>query len=442
MSIADIIADKLTKSGTALVPKHNSIFTAAEEYGDSAPVMRTAVKGLVNIVSNDVSRYRNVILQTANEIEDQVKTRSKVSSAGVADKIHFDIISYNNIIQVVSDLNITDVDAVTNVDQLPEQPGIIEFDKQTVMDNINNMPAALLSMYKELEVGLPDNHLENLHDQLFSNIGRNNQLLASFSYNILAKLNDVTLCLMLAYSYREGTLGTSNYPASQMRVKYINNLINILVTLLRVADKQYSSYVANDIVIINTKKDKDITTVAIVGDVYKKFLEDHNVDLIFGYALGNDTNRATIANLVSNEAMLLDTYAAATRMASVRASMEHINVLRLAYKLVIREHLDGLTESQLEDLGLLKDHVPEVANDADEYINSLNTEELLEVTKVTRHLTAIYVYNDEGFLRFSSYMQHYAKVFPKLEAAEVAACATIAHTIDILEEQISVEKVK
>jgi len=441
----NILAKKLFTKRIALNYKHNTIFTAISEYSSSSELVRKATIGLSKEVKADVNLFRNTILPVTKDFEVATKTKSKITPIAVADKVTIHTSQYNDGLDILEEVYNLDTNVVVSAPALPANPLIIRYDKGLIEDNITNH--RVKEAMDEILLEYEDGYLGTIHNKLFSGVSRNSDFIKNLGINALDNYNDLYLGLVLTLGYINGTIGVSNVVVAKVRPQYLYTLRDILVTALNNYRSTYDIYLKREFLISRVTTDESgKIRVYLIGELYSKYLEDHNVDAIIGYANNvKNSTRITLSDFVNNIDTYVDYYESAIRIASMRSAVDHVNVLRLAYKLVAREYLAGLTDGQLNNLDLTTDgltqlSVSDVNRSIEQYIDNLNTEELLEVTEVTRYIVSVFIYRNEGFLKFIGYMNYYTKLFPKLSVDEIATSAMVAHTMDKLEPQLIVEQ--
>jgi len=440
-----ILAKKLFTKRIALGHKHNTIFTAISEYGSGCDLVRKAVIGLSKEVKADVNLFRNTILPVTKDFEADTKAKSKITPIAVADKVTIHTSHYNDGLDILEEVYSLDTNVVVSAASLPTNPLIIRYDKDLVMGNVTNH--RVKEAMDEILLEYEDGYLGTLHNKLFSGVSRNSDFIKNLGINALDNYNDLYLGLVLTLGYISDTIGVSNVVVAKVRPQYLYTLRDILVTALNNYRSTYDIHLNREFLITRVNTDESgKTRVYLIGEIYSKYLEDNNVDAIIGFANNvKNNNRVTLSEFVTNIDTYVDYYESAIRIASMRSAVDHVNVLRLAYKLVSREYLADLTDGQLNKLDLTNDgltqlSVYDVNRNIEQYIDNLSTEELLEVTEVTRYIVSIFIYRNEGFLKFIGYMNYYTKLFPKLSVDEIATSAMVAHTMDKLEPQLIVEQ--
>jgi len=440
-----ILAKKLFTKRIALDYKHNTIFTAVSEYGSGSELVRKAIIGLSKEVKADVNLFRNTILPVTKDFEAATKVKSKTTPISVADKVTIHTSQYSDGLDILEEIYNLDTNVVVSAAALPNNPLIIRYDKDLVMGNITNY--RIKEVMDEILLEYEDGYITTLHNKLFSGVGRNSDFIKNLGINALDNYNDLYLGLVLTLGYIGGTIGVSNVDVAKVRPQYLYTLRDVLVTALNNYRNTYDICLKHEFLISRVTTDESgKTRVYLIGEIYSKYLEDHNVDAIIGYANNvKSATRLTLSEFVTDIDTYVDYYENAIRIASMRSAVDHVNVLRLAYKLVSREYLAELTDGQLNNLDLTTDgltqlSVDDVNRNIEYYIDNLRTEELLEVTEVTRYIVSMFIYRNEGFLKFIGYMNYYTKLFPKLSVDEIATSAMVAHTMDKLEPQLTVKQ--
>jgi len=437
MSIESIVGERIANVGTEISPKHNSIFTAIDDYGRQAGVVTTAIIGLAAGVSTNINRYRNIMLPTAKDLASMVSDKSTSAPVSLADKVVIQTTQYWDGVTILGETEILDTEIRGAYRDIPSDPLIVEYDKETVIENMSLGNNRVSTHIQELLLEQDDDFLEQLHNNIFNNVSSNNGYLQSLPHDPVANYTELFLGLVITLGYISGTIGVTNIPVESARSKYLYALRNMLITALAAYKDTYDEYLNQEILIAKSSTTSDgVTTMRLVSEVYGKYLDDHNIDPIIGCGLlHSDLTRVRLEDFLKELDANQTHYDAAMRIASIKATTDRINVLRLAYKLSTREYFNNLTEQTLADLDYDRESIPEVMVLVEEYINSLETDKLLDITDVSRHIVAYYIHADAEFLVFVDRMKYYAKVFPKLTVDEVATCAMIAHTIDVVSVQ-------
>jgi len=445
MSLVTRLASKLEEKGIRLVPKHNSVYTAIDEYGFEAPITQKAISGLATIVAGKVDHFRNVILPCSRILEKSVKDKSTVKPTSIVDKVHISILANQQNTDALTADNV-DTRSGAVFEDLPDRVWFVEYAKEYVDDVLATAPKAVAERAKYLLTELPDGALETIYKNIFGNISKTNEYLRDLPTSGSSKSAEIFIGLALALGMRDGSIGVSNLPSDQARISHLGRLIAFLTNLVVIIDNRYAELVKSEILIagIRTNDDGDVT-VSVVGDTYDKYLENHNVAAIIAYGAkeANEPGyrRVSLDTILMDVDMLLGYYEESIRMSNMKANIEHIEILRLAYRVAVSEHLNAMDEHELEVVGISEEGIAVINKHVDAFISSLAHDKLLDVTSICRILAGDYIYDDDSFEVFSDHMLHYAKVFPDLTPEEVATCATAALTVDFLSNQYTVEKV-
>jgi len=444
MSLVTRLASKLEEKGIRLMPKHNSVYTAIDEYGFEAPVTQKAISGLATIVADKVDHFRNVILPCSRALEKAVKDKSTVTPNSIVDKVHINILSNQQNTDALASSNVdTRLGAV--YEDLPDKVWFVEYSKEYVDDLLLTAPKAAGERASYLLAELPDGSLETIFKNIFGNVSKTSAYLRNLPVSISSKSAVIFIGLTMALGMRDGSVGVSNLPADQARVSHLSKLIAFLTNLVVLADGRHAELVKSEILIagVSAADDGDVI-VSVVNDAYDKYLENHNVAAIIAYGAreANEPGyrRVSLDAFLGDLNMLLGYYEESIRMSNMRANIEHIEILRLAYRVAVTEHLNAMDEHELEIVGIPEEGIAVINKHVDEFIKAVAHDKLLDVTAICRILAGDYIYDDESFEAFSEHMLHYAKVFPDLTPEEVATCATAALTVDYLTNQYTVEK--
>jgi hypothetical protein len=442
MGFERVIAKKITDKGVTLTPKHNSIFTAIDEHGMDSNIVHSAIEGMANLVTGDINRFRNVILPEAKEYESAVIEMTKQAPNSPADNVTIHTVEHHQGLELFPETLIPDAHVVATYQDLPDKPLLIEWDKTTVDDNIKSSNVELNDHIKELLLSYDDEHLKSLHNQVFGSLSKNNPTVVNLGTDIVGNYDNLVLLLVMTVGYVTGTLGVSNLQANEARIPYLYKFRNILVTLLSQYEKTYATYINNDVLVVDvTIGAKDSRSVTLVGETYKKYLEDHSVDAIIGLGLSNDpVRRLSYTRMVADIDKYTSVYDASIKVASVRAASDKLRVLRIAYVASIRKQLNDATEAQLEVMNIPRDNIPDVANLVSDRVKLLSDEELMDTTSITREIIGEVVYADPLFTPFVEYMEYYSKMFPKFSVDELVTASTVGIIIDRLEAHLDIEK--
>lgn len=442
MSIGHVIGKKLAEKGVILVGAHNSIYTAAKQFGIESPVVKTALNGAANVAKRDIDRYRNMMLPAARELETLIKSKAKTTPTTIADKVNIHVNNYSDGLDAVESLGNIDTLAVVSFTELPENPLVIEYDKQTVRNNLVSTNNHLNTLLEEILMEYEEGYIEKFHNGIFGNVSSNNPKIRELAYDPVSSHNELLLGLMLTTGYLNGTLGVSNMPGERARVEYLYVLRNAFVTALARYRSIYKGYLASNTLISKIiTKDDGITHVYLIGEVYSVYLNDHNVEPIIGCARSRmNASSVTLEKFLSDIESYQTYYNDQIRLASSTNTIAAITALRLAYKLSVRETLAGMSEDKLAMLGKTKEDVLDINNVVEKYIDELSAVSLQEITDISRGIIGNLIYSDTGFMVFVDNMVYYSKLFPKLTPDEVATAAAAAHVMNMLTVQLKFNK--
>jgi len=443
MGFERVVAKQLTDRGVLLTPKHNSIFTAIDENGIDSKLVRTAIAGMINLVTADINRYRNVILPEAKDYEQVVINMTKQDQSGPGDKVVIRIVEHHRGLELFPVTLVPDANVVAAYQELPDVPLIVEWDADTVKENIRSSNVELNDHIQELLHSYSDDHLKSLHEQVFGSLSKNNSLIANLGVDIVGNYDNIVLMLIMTTGYISGTLGVSNLQAPDARGRYLYKLRNVLVTLLSQYEKVYARYITNDILVVRGAINRDGTRdVTLVGENYQRYLEDYSVDAIIGLGLSNDDIRnISFDSMVANIDKYTGVYEASIKVASVNAAFNKIKVLKLAYTVAMRTRLNESTDTQLAGIGITRDSIPKLVNLVSSKIGTLSDEELMDTTTLTREIVGDIIHADPLFMAFIDHIDYYTKMFPKFTVDELVSAATVGIIIDRLETHITRETV-
>jgi len=444
MSLIERLDAKLKDKGIVLTAKHNTIYTAISDIGRGAPITNKAITGLATVVSDKINRFHGVILPCSRELEKSVKVKSTVKPDSLVDHVHIHVAGNQMNMDALIASNNVDPHAHAVFEDLPADVWFLEYEESEAVDAIKSAPKPMSDRADYLLMELPEGTLKRVHMEVFGNVSTSNLVLRNITTNPASTVADAFIALTLALGYRDGTLGVSNLPASKVRITHLPRLIAHLTTVVAAAESKHAELISSDVLISGlTKVGKDVI-VNVVGPVYEKYLAKHNVSAILAY--GAESSGDSTYRRVGLEAFLegvpkyLAYYDESIRMSNMKAAIQHIEVLRLAYRISVTDYLNSLEEEELEEVGIPSSGIKVIIKHVDDFVARLAHEDLLDVTAICRTLAGDFIYNDNEFELFSSHMLHYAKVFPDLTPEEVATCATAALTMDYLESQYTVER--
>ena len=439
MSVESTIAKHLADKGIILDAKHNSIFTAIDEYGMGHPIVAKAIRGLGNAVTADINRYRNVIIPDAKELCNMVSEASVGKQVNPADKVVFHVLSKYSLLDTLVELNKVDPRVVANASELPDNPLVIAWDEKVVATNIRLGNNVVATEFESIINELGKDIIHDVHEKIFTNVSRNSEYLTSVGYNVLGNYGELVVGLMLTLGYIEGDLGITNRKVGTVRSEYLYQLRDIFVTLITNYRTTYDNAVNSEVVIVNKDTTKrGMTTLTIVSDVYDKYLDDNSIDAIIGFGLSDSTDkRVRLSQLIENADKYISVYQAAVKAETVKAALGKVNAIRTLYEMKSVEFMNNISDDRKDVLGLTDETIASTREAIAKYVKGLSDEEVLDITNVTRIIVGTYVYTDTSFMDFVGYMNYYAKVYDKFTPDELATLSSVAITIDYLEDHIS-----
>jgi len=442
MSLSEVIAQKITDHNVAMVSKHNTIYTAADHYGMESSIVRKAILGLANEMSADINLYRNTILPVVSDFELAVKAKAKTSITTIADKVSLHVLTYQDGLDLMTSLGLVDPKTVATYQDLPSNPLVIEYDKDLVSASMSTSNNQLNTHINEIIMEHEADYVEDVHTAMFDNVSKTNSYIMELAYSPLRNYHKMIIALALVVGYINNDIGVANMAANKARTDYLYTLRAIISTGLSRYVTDYKRALESEALIVSIDRSDEIQ-VYLIGEIYDKYLDQHNVEPIIGYSSNEDNpSRVRLDNFLVSIDVYQSYYNEAVRLATIKSSINNINTLKLAYKLAAREYLNDMSDDQLEMYSLNKDSIPAINTIVEEYVNGLDNTELLEVTEISRAIVGNIIFGRPDFIKFVGYMNHYTKIFPDLNVDEIATSALAASIIDKLEEQLVVQRVK
>jgi len=442
MSVVTTIAKRITDSGIVLEPKHNSIFTAIKEYGPNDELTTAAIKGIVNYVSSNINTYRNMIIPDAKELRGMVKSKTAAVIPDAAKGVQLHILEKEEVVSIMSELDLVYPDAVSDYNKLPENPLLIESKLDDIRRLLRFDNHRLEEAVQSVAVEYSDSDLLALHDKTFSNVSKTNPFIRNLFLEDMHTVNDVTLILAMTIGYINGTMGVSNMPIEKAKTNYLYTLRNITTTILGAYNKRYNAMVSNNVLVVKSIVSGDSNDIYLIDSVYQEYLNSPNADAIVGAAHIDGLSRVKLEDFMVDIDKYVATYESVCKKAAIKASINNINVLRTAYVTSVNNFLDERDDTTLDAIGVSRDSITGIVKLARDYVNGLDDSELMEVTEVTRFLIAVVVYDRGDFMDFSGYMSHYNKIYPKFTVEELATISTVGVVMDVLMPQFNTVEIK
>ena len=433
MSLESLLAEKLFENSKVLEYKHNTIFTAIDQYGINSPMVTTAINGVSNIIANKVNIYRNNIIPDAEAIEAKLKEVAIVPSHNVTDDVSLHVLNYQSGFDLLKELDLIDPLAVADPSMLPNKVAYINYDEDLVSGAFRTGNNKLDSYIKEILLEYKDSYVKELHEKLFLDLRKSNKFLNDLILDPIDNHNDILLSLILVLHYVNNTVGVTNIDPKELRVQYLYKLRDILSSSLAHYAKLYQRDLERDAFIVGVDKGH----VTLIGEAYSKYLEEHSIDAIIGYAK-TETKPIKYNKFIEHYQFYTEKFEEAVKVSYYKSNINLVSRYRHGYELAVRKFLEDTSDSNLDQMGFSRADIPVVVAEVSKYCRELKEEEIMETTETSRYITAVMLYDMPDFLEFSDYMEHYARVFPKYDITEVGTLATAAITMDLLSDQLVV----
>jgi len=423
MSIKEL-ATKLASEGKCVSRKHNSIFSAMEEYGSHSQIVLAAINGMGSQITANVELYRGSILPDARELAIRVKEATKATPVDPGAKVHIHVMEQPAILDSLTRSGDIDPLVSANRTDLPRSPLVVE----TVP---NPEHTDVLDMIKEAAFNLGyadvDKGINALVTSVFDNVSSNNMQLADLSDRSHLDHNELTILLGITMAYIKSDIIKTNMGKARANTEYLYKLRNILVTLLRnVRTKGVGS---------NT-----VTTVYVVASVYQTYLEDNNIDNIIGAVYSHHLESFSMLVADVADSKYKDIYLERVRMESIKSALGNVNATRIAFPAVLAKLLSESTDESLDSRGIVRDDIGDIIKETTSMVGALSEHELMELTETSRAIMGAIVYQREDFFDFVSDMKTYHELYPKFTPEELATTATVAYVTRVLIEQLAVGK--
>jgi len=445
MSIKEL-ATKLASEGKCVSRKHNSIFSAMEEYGSHSQIVLAAINGMGSQITANVELYRGSILPDARELAIRVKEATKATPVDPGAKVHIHVMEQPAILDSLTRSGDIDPLVSANRTDLPRSPLVVETvpnpDIWTVLHT------DVLDMIKEAAFNLGyadvDKGINALVTSVFDNVSSNNMQLADLSDRSHLDHNELTILLGITMAYIKSDIIKTNMGKARANTEYLYKLRNILVTLLRAYSKRLTTQASRGTLIANVRTkgvgSNTVTTVYVVASVYQTYLEDNNIDNIIGAVYSHHLESFSMLVADVADSKYKDIYLERVRMESIKSALGNVNATRIAFPAVLAKLLSESTDESLDSRGIVRDDIGDIIKETTSMVGALSEHELMELTETSRAIMGAIVYQREDFFDFVSDMKTYHELYPKFTPEELATTATVAYVTRVLIEQLAVGK--
>jgi len=430
----------INERGYSTVYKHNSIFTLLSEYGNNNKLSLDAISGLSAKVGRSVELFKNSILPAANLIEKDIKEKASTKVVTVIERTKFVVHNYNDTIDILKDSGLTDLDSVSAISSLPVNPLVVELgvdDAYELLVTTSNRE--FNAAVREIAHSKPNNHVSKLYHDIFGGLSSSNVRLSNMIAEPVNNIDDIIMLYSMTLNYIQ-TLGVANQSVMVAKTQYLNKLIQILNSSIKLYVNKYNFYRTTGILIMNIKRDRDLFEIDVIGETYSKYLEENTVNAIFGYALTSEgAADISMKTIVSESERYVGVYDASMRRDALKAELNNTVATRIAYTVVFAKYLNELTDQQLVDNTGITDRT-KLIKAINDYIDNATPAMLNDITNTVRGLVGTVIFNRPDFVEFVANMRYYNELDTNLSPEEVATAATTAMVVTYLLRQINFNK--
>jgi len=446
MSIKEL-AVKMANENKFVTHKHNTIFSAMEEYGSHAPIVLSAISGMAAQVSANVELYRNSILPDARELADKVKEAAKAAPVDPGAKVRIHPMEHPAILEQLERSGDIDINVVASVSDLPRNPLVIEPGAEPMLpgglhnDVLDTLKESFLNMgYSDVVKGVRD-----MADTVFGNVSSSNRRLVAAGVHSHLDHNELTVLLAMTISYIKSDSLRTNMSKNRADVEYLYKLRNVLVTLLKMYSERLKAVESRDVLIsrsrVNGVGSGLVCDVYVTAGVYQRYLEDNNIDNIIGAAYERSMAPSNMTRTEVSDPKYKDAYLKRVRMESIKSSLGAVNATRVAFPAVLSKMLSEVSDESLDARGIERDDIGEIIKETTKLVEALSEHELMELVETSRAIMGAVVYQRPDFFDFVSDMKSYHELYPNFTPEELATTATVAYITRAMLEQLTVVKV-
>lgn len=186
-------------------------------------------------------------------------------------------------------------------------------------------------------------------------------------------------------------------------------------------------------------KSNSFKEIIVIESVYNQYLkEDGRPEALYGYALDNAGTSVSIVNIKEKEDAYITRWNSYVSNENMKHKLSTVEHHRMAYRLGMTELVNNFMS---EDL---KEQVPyhilaDIGDLVIEYMNSVNSNELLDVNKTVDFIIAKIMFKHTNTATFIGYMKEYSKMDNTLTPKQTATYASMDLILDYLLTQVTIK---
>ena len=391
------------------------------------------ISGTADMIGNEVSLYKNLLLPFMNEYKETV-AKLVAEKIGKVDLSMYKVIPLEipSIIKEYFDKKL--ISKESKQMELPVGTLVIENPGAAVIRSYLKSETPSIQMFiDELLEGTTDDELISLWDKYFLNISGSNDNLNSLGFKRLERIKELSILFILTDKLKN-TVPDSVRIAERTYKNIMNNLYTKLVGDLSKAynDIEYNAKVKKLVISI-----KD-GVLYVDASLYKKFLEENSVEVLLGMAVYDRPlaiKNFYVNDIVINKNTYINSWEKRVKVMTVAVRNQDINAYKLAYEIALDELYKDMRSEITERISVDLNEAKSIVR---LFVQRSSIEDLTEVDETAGAIITDLILSDSNFGLFINYMVGYSKLDSNLTAKEAASFATLDLIVDYFSEQVTV----
>jgi len=428
--IVKLIASELAAKGKVVEPTANSVMRLLNTH--TAEEVNILANKIADKVGVEIGLYRNVFMpvyvsyiEAVNKVLESKKPKNPIHDYKVT---VVDIPDY-----VKHLMSKGTIHANATYVELPVSNVIIPAPKENIRSYFKVASTSEQTYVDELLSIYSDDDLRNIWEKYLLNVSGSNDNIANLPYTDLSNMNDVALLFTLVSNIKTNIPdGVSVNEGTYSKV--MRNFYNALVADLAILTRTFNDYVKSKRLVIKLTD----TEVKVVKPIYNVFLKEQRVEVLLGLLITGpkNINSLLLNDILVNANNYLNAWEQKVRLTNISMKLEHKNSYKLAYKFAIPLLMEEIADSAKK---YVSGTVTELELDVEEYLNTLDSDGVMEIEEVAAFVVPNIVMEESNFYEFLTSMIEYKELDDKLSNKEAASLATLDLIVDYITQQLLVK---